>query len=130
MTTTQTLPSDALPTADSISQWVNDYLHAWETNASTDITALFTEDAEYSESPYETEWIGRDDIVDGWRGRWDWQQGGWTFEWSIRSIDGATVVLTGIGHYKELGDFDNVWTVTFDGTGRCSRFVMVNTARD
>ncbi|GAB2464546.1 ketosteroid isomerase-like protein [Conyzicola lurida] len=117
------------PRTESITEWVNAYLLAWTTNDRKDIAALFTEDAEYHESPYDTEWVGRDEIVDGWRSRWDWQQGGWTFEWSIASVEASTVVITGIGHYTELGDFDNVWTVTFDETGRCSRFVMLNTER-
>jgi len=116
-------------TAETVTSWVEGYLRAWETNAPADIAALFTEDAEYHETPYETEWIGRDDIVEGWRSRWDWQKGGWSFEWSITSIEGSTVVITGIGHYKKLGNFDNVWTVTFDGTGRCTRFQMLNTER-
>ena len=115
--------------AETIETWVAGYLRAWETNAREDIAALFTEDGEYHESPYDTEWIGRDAIIEGWRSRWDWQKGGWTFEWSIQSVEHSTVVITGIGHYKELGDFDNVWTVTFDESGRASRFVMLNTER-
>jgi len=121
--------STAQLTTETITTWVEGYIHAWETNSAADIAALFTEDAEYHESPYETEWIGRDEIVDGWRSRWDWQKGGWSFEWSIESINALTAVVTGIGHYKKLGDFDNHWTLTFDASGTCSRFVMVNTER-
>lgn len=116
-------------TAEFVTRWVGRYMEAWESNASSDIAALFTEDAEYHEAPYATEWVGRDEIVEGWRSRWDWQQGGWEFEWSLASIDGQTVVITGIGHYKKLGDFDNVWTVTFDESGRAKRFEMLNTER-
>ena len=121
--------TDSLPTTASVTAWVSDYLKAWRSNSRTDIAALFTDDAEYHETPYETEWIGRDEIVDGWRSRWDWQKGGWTFEWSISDISGPTVLITGIGHYTELGDFNNAWTVTFDDSGRASRFEMVNTER-
>jgi hypothetical protein len=124
--TTRTFAS--APT-DAITLWVDGYLRAWRSNASADIAALFTVDAEYHEAPFDTAWVGRDEIVTGWRSRWDWQQGGWTFEWSIVSVDGTTAVITGIGHYAELGDFDNVWTVTFDESGLCSRFEMLNTER-
>lgn len=116
-------------TAGSITEWVEGYIRAWETNARADIAALFTEDAEYHETPYATEWIGRNEIVDGWQSRWDWQKGGWHFDWTLESVDGLSVVITGVGHYKKLGDFDNVWTVTFDESGRCSRFEMLNTER-
>jgi len=131
MTTTSTAASaaESIPTLESVTRWVDGYLTAWRSNAPGDIAALFTDDAEYHESPYDTEWIGRDEIVEGWRGRWDWQQGGWEFEWSLTSIDGGTVVIDGIGHYTELGDFDNHWTVTFDGAGLATRFEMVNTER-
>ena len=117
------------PTTASITRWVEDYVKAWKSNARADIESLFTDDAEYLESPYETAWIGRDAIVEGWRSRWDWQSGGWEFEWSITAIDGWDVVVTGVGRYAKLGDFDNRWTVTFEESGRCSRFVMVNTER-
>jgi len=116
-------------TADDVTAWVQRYIAAWESNDGADIAALFTDDAEYHESPYDTDWIGRDAIVDGWRSRWNWQQGGWTFEWQLDAIDGPVAVVTGIGHYAELGDFDNHWTLTFATPQRCSSFVMVNTER-
>jgi hypothetical protein len=131
MTHTPALPptNTGLLTAETVTSWINEYVRAWETNDRDDIGALFTEDAEYHEGPFDTEWIGREDIIEGWRSRWGWQQGGWTFESTITSIDGLTAVVTGIGHYTELGDFDNVWTVSFNEFGRCTRFEMVNTER-
>jgi hypothetical protein len=128
--TTAAPPTNTGPlTSATVTGWINEYVRAWETNDRDDIAALFTEDAEYHESPFDTEWIGREDIIEGWRSRWGWQQGGWTFESTITSIDGLTAVVTGVGRYTELGDFDNVWTVTFDEFGRCTRFDMVNTER-
>ena len=129
-TTNTTAAPIASVTPEAITAWVEKYLHAWETNVTADIEALFTEDAEYHENPFSTEWIGRNEIVEGWQSRWDWQQGGWTFEWNTAKVEGLTVTIVGIGHYAKLGDFDNQWTVTFDSTGRSSRFEMVNTERD
>ncbi|RFA18857.1 nuclear transport factor 2 family protein [Subtercola boreus] len=131
MTNISPLPptNTGLVTAETVTSWIEKYLRAWETNDRDDIAALFTEDAEYHERPFDTEWIGREDIIQGWRGRWEWQQGGWTFESTISGIHDRTAVITGLGHYTELGDFDNVWTVTFDELGRCTRFEMVNTER-
>jgi hypothetical protein len=45
----------------------------------SDIAAVFTSGAEYHEWPYETDWSGRDEIVEGWQSRDDWQKNGWTF---------------------------------------------------
>jgi hypothetical protein len=130
MTNTSETPSPAaLLSTETITQWVEGYLRAWTSNDRDDIAALFTPDAEYHESPFDTEWIGRDEIVDGWRSRWDWQSGGWDFDWSITGVEGMTAVVTGIGRYTELGNFDNVWTVTFDESGRSTRFEMMNTER-
>lgn len=90
---------------------------------------LFSEDAEYHESPYKTDWVGRAEIVAGWQSRWDWQQGGWDFEWRLVSIDGPTAVVTGLGRYAKLGDFDNHWTVRFRSPELCESFTMINTER-
>jgi hypothetical protein len=131
MTNTASPPpadSEALAT-ETVTRWINEYLRAWETNDREDIAALFAEDAQYHERPFDTEWIGREAIIDGRRGRWDWQQGGWTFQWTIARVEDLTAVITGVGHYAELGSFDNVWTVTFDEHGRCRTFQMVNTER-
>jgi hypothetical protein len=121
--------ASASVTTEAITHWVEGYLRAWESNVPSDIAALFTGHAEYHESPFEPHWVGRERIIAGWRSRWDWQQGGWTFDWSISAVEGMTVVITGVGQYTELGDFDNVWTVTFDESGLCSRFEMRNTER-
>lgn len=121
-------PADFLTEA-LVTQWVEGYLTAWRSNERSDITALFTPDAEYHETPYDTDWVGIDEIVEGWQSRWDWQQGGWEFEWAVASTVGPTAVVTGVGRYRKLGDFDNTWTVTFDRTGRCIRFDMLNTER-
>ncbi|MBY4275376.1 nuclear transport factor 2 family protein [Rhodococcus fascians] len=109
-----------------LKEWIDAYIHAWTTNDSDDIARLFSATAEYHETPYETAWIGRESIVAGWRSRWEWQSGGWTFEWTIVSASPGHAVVTGVGHYRELGDFDNVWTLEFDDDGLCRRFHMRN----
>jgi len=121
--------NDPVITTETVTSWVDRYLTAWRSNAPDDIARLFAEDAEYHEGPYETHWIGRNEIVAGWRSRWDWQQGGWTFEWQLAAIEGATAVITGVGRYAKLGDFDNTWTVTFGTPELCINFSMINTER-
>ena len=116
--------------SDTVAAWVERYLAAWRTNDASDIASLFTEDGEYHEGPYETEWIGRGEIVDGWQSRWDWQEGGWDFDWQLESIDGATAVIIGVGRYTKLGAFDNHWAVTFGTPELCKNFAMINTAHD
>jgi uncharacterized protein (TIGR02246 family) len=111
---------------DQVDAWVTRYVHAWQTADPADIAALFTPDAEYHERPYETAWIGRDEIVTGWLDRQPWQEGGWTFDWRVLMITGDTVAIQGTGVYRQLGTFDNLLVVTFDAGGACSMFRMWN----
>jgi hypothetical protein len=121
---------DTTLTTEKLTDWIAGYLRAWRSNDRRQIAALFAENAEYHETPYETEWVGRDEIVDGWRSRWNWQQGGWDFTWEIRSITGSAAVVTGVGTYAELGVFENIWTLAFSADGLCERFEMTNTERE
>jgi hypothetical protein len=115
-----------MPTREEVETWIGDYVRAWTSSARADIETLFTVDAEYHEWPYETTWAGRDEIVTGWQGRDDWQQGGWTFGWEILMITGDTAAVRGRGSYTELGDFDNLWVLTFATDGRVAVFRMWN----
>jgi len=115
-----------MPTQTDIETWIAAYVHAWTTADRDDIAALFTPDAEYHEWPFETHWESRDEIVDGWLGRQQWQEGGWTFDSSVLMITGDTAAVRGTGVYTELGTFENLWVVTFADDGRCSVFRMWN----
>jgi ketosteroid isomerase-like protein len=108
-----------------VSAWVEKYVQAWRTYDEADIAALFTEDAEYHEWPYETAWIGRERIVAGWLERAAWQAGGWEFDWSVLAMSGDTAAVGGTGVYVKLGTFSNLWTVTF-AEDRCALFRMWN----
>lgn len=115
-----------MTTTQEVRAWVDRYVHAWTTADATDIRALFAKDAEYHELPYETSWIGREEIVAGWLGRQAWQEGGWTFRSSVLMLTGNTAAVQGTGVYKELGTFENLWVVTLDARGRCTEFRMWN----
>lgn len=109
-------------TPEQVESWVGGYVHAWETGAEDDIRALFTPDAEWHEWPYETHWIGLDEIVEGWQSRAQWQEGGWSFTWTPLTINGDTFAVEGIGAYVKLGNFKNLWVVTLAADGRASVF--------
>jgi SnoaL-like domain len=120
----------AMPNRDVVEKWIEKYVHAWNTSAHKDIEALFTKAAEYHERPYVTDWIGRDEIVQGWQSRDEWQKNGWTFDWEILMIIGDTAAVRGRGIYAEFGAFDNLWTLTFASNGRVDTFRMWNNAAE
>ncbi|WP_326560624.1 nuclear transport factor 2 family protein [Micromonospora sp. NBC_01796] len=113
-------------TERQVKSWVDGYVKAWTTGDPADVEALFTEDAESYEWPYETAWIGRQEIIDGWQTRAPWQEGGWTFDWSLLVINGDTFAIKGTGVYAKLGTFDNLWVVTLDAGRKCTTFRMWN----
>jgi hypothetical protein len=115
-----------LANRDVVASWMKRYVHAWSTSERSDIEALFTSGAEYHELPYETHWIGRDEIIEGRQSRDGWQKNGWTFAGEILMITGDTAAVRGLGTYTEFGAFDNLWTLTFAPDGRVKVFRMWN----
>lgn len=113
-------------TEQQVSDWVDGYVKAWRSTDPEDIAALFADDAESHEWPYETAWIGLKEIVSGWQAREAWQEGGWSFEWELLAINGDTFAVKGVGTYRELGRFDNLWVVTLDEAGKCTVLRMWN----
>ena len=114
-------------TKRQVEDWVGRYLTAWRSNDPKDIAAVFTNDADAHELPYETDSEGLGEIVALWQERSTWEgTGEWTFEWEEVAINGDTFVITGVGHYPALGDFSNLWVVTLNPDGKASTFRMWN----
>ena len=65
---------------NQLTNWINGYVRAWNTNDPADIGALFTGDAEYYTTPYRPPWRGRDQIIRDWLDRAD-RPGETNFEW-------------------------------------------------
>lgn len=117
-------------TEERVTAWVTGYVTAWRSTDPADIAAIFAADGESYEWPYETAWIGRDEIIKGWQARRAWQEGGWSFDWELLTINGDTFAVKGVGAYKELGNFANLWVVTLDEEGKCSVMRMWNNQID
>jgi len=113
-------------TEEQVTSWVEGYVRAWESAEPKDIAAIFANDAESHEWPYETEWIGLPAIIAGWRERMDWQKDGWSFEWRLLAINGDTFAVQGVGRYVKLGNFDNLWVGTMNEDGKAAVLRMWN----
>jgi hypothetical protein len=106
-----------------VQTWVDRYVRAWETNDPQDIGGLFSEDARYYTAPHRKPWTGREGIVEGWLDRKD-EQGDWTFRSEVIGIDRDVAFVRGVTGYKDEGkDYENLWMIRLDDSGRASEFI-------
>jgi hypothetical protein len=106
----------------AVRDWVDRYVHAWETNDREDIAGLFTEDARYYTAPHREPWEGHDGIVGGWLGRKD-DQGDWTFSYDVLAVTDELAFVRGVTGYRSEGvDYSNLWVLRLAEDGRCREF--------
>ena len=105
----------------TLTAWVNDYLHAWDSNEPDDIRAMFTEDAEYRTAPFHAPRIGLDAIVAGWLEDRD-EPGDHEFEWTELGIDGDVAFVEGETRYTSGRRHANLWVIRFAPDGRATSF--------
>jgi uncharacterized protein (TIGR02246 family) len=113
----------AFPDAVDYEAWVERYIAAWNSNDPAEIGDLFTEEAAYRPTPFSDEWRGRDGIVAEWLNRKD-EPGDTTFSYDVIATGPGIGIVRGLTHYISTKvDYYNIWEVTLDSEGRCSRFV-------
>jgi uncharacterized protein (TIGR02246 family) len=103
-----------------VTEWINGYVRAWNSNDPAEIGALFTDDAEYYTAPYRQPWRGRDGIVRDWLARKD-EPGETSFEWEPVVVTDEVAVIQGTTRYP-TETFRNLWVIRLDGEGRCREF--------
>jgi len=110
----------------ALENWVAGYRRAWASDDSSDIAALFAEDATYSPSPFSETWRGRDAIVAEWIQRGD-SGAEWAFEHEILAADGPVGVIQGLTTYAATDKnpetvYGNIWIVSLALDGRATSF--------
>ena len=110
-------------TGPDYAAWVERYVGAWRSNDPDEIGGLFSEDASYSHTAYAEPWRGRDEIVAEWLARKD-EPGHWTFRWEVVGAIGDIGFVRGVTEYPTDGEeYHNLWEISLDSSGRCTRFV-------
>lgn len=110
--------------SDAVTDWVENYRKAWESNRPEDIRALFTGDAAYYGRPNDPPWTGHEAIVNGWLENQD-APGSTTFEWHPVAVDGEVAVVqcvTGYPSGPKAGTYDNLWVIRLAPDGRATEF--------
>jgi hypothetical protein len=111
-----------MPSQEQVTEWMDGYRRAWETNDPEDIGGLFTEQALYCTEPYAAPWRGRTAIVGNWIGRKD-EPGATEFWWQPLAIDGEVAIVQGQTVYSTPPQtYSNLWVIRLDSGGRCTEF--------
>ena len=119
---------------ESLQDWLDRYVAAWESYDAVAIGDLFSADAEYRYHPADTPVVGRDAIVASWvdpqppaSGRDE--AGTYAAHYEPFAVDGSRAVAVGWSRYwedparrVEQSTFDNCFLLDFDAAGRCRSF--------
>jgi hypothetical protein len=105
----------------AVTDWIEGYRRAWNSNDAADIGSLFTIDAEYFTAPYREPRRGREAVVDEWLADKD-EPGETTFEWRPVVVTDELAVIEATTRYPNQ-TYSNLWLVTLDPDGKCRRFV-------
>ncbi len=112
-----------MPAREQVQEWLDRYVAAWRSYDVAAIRDLFAPDATYAYHPYENPERGVDAIVASWLYEPD-EPGAWEAAYAPAVIEGDRAIATGRTRYLHTGDvFSNLFELTFDGDGRCTRFV-------
>ena len=113
---------------ESLQTWLDKYVDAWRTYEPAQIRDLFSDDALYLYSPFDEQnpLRGREAIVVDWLKAPD-SVGSWEARYVPVAVEGNVGVAQGRTQYfNSNGDvereFDNIFVLHFDDTGRCARF--------
>jgi len=110
-------------TRERVQAWLDRYIAAWRSYDEAAIRELFAPDAAYAYHPYDEPERGVDAIVAGWLDDRD-DPDSWEATYAPSLIEGDRAIATGRTRYLNTGRvFSNLFELTFDDGGRCTRFV-------
>ena len=108
---------------DEVMAWVDRYEGAWRDGDAEAVAELFTEDAEYRRSPYESPLRGHDAIRQFWS---DDDDDGevFTMQAGPVAVDGRSAVVRVEVHYgePERQEYRDLWVLRFADDGRVEDF--------
>lgn len=122
-------------TRADVQAWLDRYVAAWASYDPDAIGALFADDAEYRYQPWGETTRGRAAIVRDWLepsgaastrdepGTWEAHHEPYAVEGDRAVAIGETVYYADATRATELRRYANTWLLSFDGDGRCTRFV-------
>jgi mannose-6-phosphate isomerase-like protein (cupin superfamily) len=109
---------------DRFLAWLDGYERLWRTAGADGLDALFSDDAEYLQSPYEKPHKGLAAIAAMWDDARESPDETFTMERAVVAVDGDTGIARVVVRYGDPVDheYTDLWVVRFDDTGRATRF--------
>jgi ketosteroid isomerase-like protein len=107
-----------------IEAWVAGYERAWRTAGAELLRELFTEDATYRMSPYESPATGLAEISDLWEREREAHDERFEMRHEVVAVEEDVAVVRVEVHYLKPGgaEYRDLWIVRFAADGRCREF--------
>jgi hypothetical protein len=107
-----------------VSRWLAGYEAAWRTPGTAGLADLFSSNATYLQSPYETPVAGLDAIKRMWEEERQGPDEVFTLATDILAVDGPTAIVRAEVHYggPPSQEYRDLWVILFADDGRCAWF--------
>jgi catechol 2,3-dioxygenase-like lactoylglutathione lyase family enzyme len=104
--------------------WLAAYERAWRTAGTASLAELFSEDATYQPSPYETPVAGLKAIAELWEAEREGPDEAFTMKSTLVALEGNTAVVRVEVEYERSTplEYRDLWVIRFGEDGRCSSF--------
>lgn len=114
----------AMTDRQAIQTWVEGYERAWRTPGTGALTALFSADATYLQSPYEEPVVGIDAICRMWDEEREGPDEVFALSTEVVAADGDTAVVRAEVYYGQpvRQEYRDLWVLRFRPDGRCVSF--------
>jgi ketosteroid isomerase-like protein len=109
---------------ERVADWMGAYERAWRTAGTDQLTELFTDDATYSQGPYQPRRDGLPEIARMWEETRDGPDDRFTMRWEPVAVDGDTAVVRVEVEYTgpDQAEYRDLWVLRFAPDGRCRAF--------
>jgi ketosteroid isomerase-like protein len=113
--------------AADLRRWLDGYIEVWASGDPTRVAELFTEDAVYVASPFETARHGHVEIAELWQERGD-EPDAFEAAYAPLVVHGDVAVASGMTRYLDeqrtgaQQEYGNVFVLRFAADGRCREY--------
>ena len=106
-----------------VERWISEYEAAWRSPGTAALTTLFAPDVEYLPSPWDEPITGLSALAAFWDAERDGPDEPFTMRWRVIALEDATaVVRVEVEYEAPAQSWRDLWVLTFDTGGRCTRY--------